>query len=259
MRLSLNEDSPVPWTTSNFMISRRSFLTAAVIVPVAPAILTTAATAKPDLLSFCDRFWPVIHGKPFERNTTAKIICKMLERITNQDCLNRNLLIIAPPRCGKTTITTVMWPAWEWSRMQQRNQYIASTWTAPLAFRNARWFRRLIESNEYQSNYDVALHQQHPKPEFVINIQGGHYFPVGVGSSLIGVGADRVICDDPHIIRLKKDSPRYVAECDWWDSVMKTRLSRLGSQVMISSVFGPGTLPHHLSRSSNFDTAAISG
>ena len=69
--------------------------------------------AKRHLRDFVKLFWSVIEpGTVLHWNWALDAVCDHLEAVTRGDI--RDLLINIPPRYLKSTIVSVMWPAWEW-------------------------------------------------------------------------------------------------------------------------------------------------
>lgn len=244
------------------MISRRSFLTAAAIAPAAPAILKAAAPRSrfvnifvTDMIGFCERFWPVVHGQQFQPTAEAKAMCLALEDIT--EYRRKNLVMIVPPRSGKSTILSVMWPAWGWSRRFGSQRYLSTAGSGMIALRNARDFRKLINSKEYRDCYwpTVKLLRHDNQKGLVSTTNGGYYLARGVGETSIGVGADRIICDEPQY-HMPHSQAEQAMVIDWWDNV-RCRLTdpRTSSMVVATEFDQPGTLGHNLRK--EFDGVLI--
>jgi predicted phage terminase large subunit-like protein len=136
----------------------------------------------------------------------------------------RNLLINVPPRHSKSTIVSVMWPAWEWITHPERRWLFAS-YAESLAVRDNVRCRRLIGSAWYQANWGDRFQltgDQNTKGRFE-NDRGGHRVALGAGGSATGEGGDRLIVDDAHNIATVESPEVRRGVLDWFDVVWSTR------------------------------------
>src|SRR5215467_3490406 len=64
---------------------------------------------------FVQRAWPAIEpSTSFIPGYHIDAICEHLQAVSEGHV--QRLLIALPPRCMKSTLVSVLWPAWEWSR-----------------------------------------------------------------------------------------------------------------------------------------------
>jgi len=69
--------------------------------------------ASASLYEFVKQSWHVVEpGIPFMQSWHIEEICEHLEAVSAGEI--HRLLINIPPRHSKSTIVSVMWPAWEW-------------------------------------------------------------------------------------------------------------------------------------------------
>ena len=116
------------------------------------------------------------------------------------------LLINFPPRCGKTIITSVCWIAWTWARRERtfrsgpQGTVSDGSYSHTLALGNANLTRRLILSpfarRLWGSRYTFR-DDQNTKVQ-VDNSEGGSRLATSVGGTLLGIGGDVLVVDDPH-------------------------------------------------------------
>lgn len=119
-----------------------------------------------------------------------------------------DLLIFAPPRHGKSEMTTVRLPVYYLNKHSKR-RVIVGAYNRELATMFARRSRRLAQEvleldKSHQSVCDWAIRQ------------GGEYFAVGVGSGVTGRGGDLIIVDDPVRSRKDANSEAFREECWYW-------------------------------------------
>src|SRR5687767_11135202 len=68
---------------------------------------------------FLQQVWTVIEpGSPFVPGWHIDALCDHLQAVSEGDI--RNLLVNVPPRHAKSTIVSVLWPAWDWARDPKR-------------------------------------------------------------------------------------------------------------------------------------------
>jgi predicted phage terminase large subunit-like protein len=195
-----------------------------------------AERLKRSLRKFVEAAWPVIEpGSEFVPGFHIDAVCDHLEGITDEKL--RNLLIAMPPRHAKSTIVSVMWPAWEWIANPQR-KWLFGSYAASLAIRDSVRCRRLIESPWYRQHWGdcyALMDDQNAKMRYDTTA-GGLRLSLGVGGAATGEGGDRIVIDDPHNIREAESDAVRVGACDWFDQVMSTRLNnpRKSAKIVIA-------------------------
>src|SRR5438067_6694340 len=66
------------------------------------------------LIEFFACAWPQFDPAPVKINWHHELIAEHLEAVTRGEI--RKLLISVPPRCSKTSLVNVCWPAWIWAQ-----------------------------------------------------------------------------------------------------------------------------------------------
>src|SRR5262245_5464626 len=66
------------------------------------------------LSNFVREAWPAIDPAEYQPCWTIDALCEHLQAVSEGQI--RNLLVNIPPRCGKTTIASVCYPAWTWAQ-----------------------------------------------------------------------------------------------------------------------------------------------
>lgn len=120
-------------------------------------------------------------------------ICDHLEAVSDGR-INR-LLINVPPGTMKSLITSVFWPAWEWTT-RPGLRYIATSYTEKYVKRDSRRMRDLVQSEWYRALWPEVVLIRAGEMSFENTKRG---FREGIPfQSLTGGRGDRVIIDDPH-------------------------------------------------------------
>lgn len=178
--------------------------------------------AQRSLRTFTEQAWPLVVPAPYVAGWYVDAICQHLEAVVRGEI--RRLLITIPPRFTKSTITSVMLPAWIWTTKPETRLLFAS-YAEGLAVRDATTSRRLLQSTWYQENWanrfalagDMNLKSRYE------NDHGGLRLSVGIGGSVTGEGGDILVVDDAHnILSVESDIVRK-GVLDWFDQVWSTR------------------------------------
>ena len=101
--------------------------------------------AEESLHELTKQAWPYIEGKiPFVDGWHLHAISEHLEALMRREI--RNLIINIPPRCTKSSLVSVMLPAWQWVH-DPSEQFLYASYAASLSLRDSVKCRRLILSD----------------------------------------------------------------------------------------------------------------
>src|SRR5215813_7817447 len=73
-----------------------------------------AERLEASLIDFVKEAWPSINPAEYQPCWAIDALCEHLQAVSEGQI--RNLLVNIPPRCGKTTIASVCYPAWTWAQ-----------------------------------------------------------------------------------------------------------------------------------------------
>ena len=158
------------------------------------------------LHTFVRQAWSVIEpGRPFVDNWHIKAICDHLQAVTERRI--KRLLINVPFRTSKSSVVSVLWPAWVWIQDQTKmqfagptHQWLCGSYAAKLATRDNLKMRRLITSDWYRSYWGDKFKltgDQNEKIRFQ-NDKLGYRIAFGMTGGVMGDGGDTLLIDDPH-------------------------------------------------------------
>lgn len=148
------------------------------------------------LSDFAKGAWHVLEPQtPLKWGWALDAICEHLEAVTAGHVTR--LLVNVPPGCMKSLLTSVLWPAWEWTRPGLRGtRFIGTSHKQDLAVRDNLKCRRLIQSRWYQARWPVAIvSDQNAKTKFENSDTG--WREAMAFANMTGSRGDRVIVDDP--------------------------------------------------------------
>jgi len=135
----------------------------------------------------------------------------------------RKLMVLAPPRSGKSELVTKMLPLW-WLAHHPTHQVVAAAYGSELAKNWGRDVRRMVR--EHGSKIGLTISPEVRTAQSWKLTTGGGMRTVGVGAGLTGHDADLLICDDPHKDREEAESKLMRDRVDdWWSSTFITRQS----------------------------------
>ena len=107
------------------------------------------------LLDFVQGAWHVLEPtNKYVHGWHIEAICEHLEAVTRLEI--RNLLINIPPRCAKSLLVAVFWPAWVWIK-QPSKRWLYNSYAQDLSTRDSVKCRTLIQSPWYQARWGTAL------------------------------------------------------------------------------------------------------
>jgi len=190
--------------------------------------------AEDSLYEFVKQAWHVVEpGVPFVPNWHIEAICDHLEAVSAGEI--HRLLINIPPRHAKSTIVSVMWPAWEWIRAPHE-KFLCASYSGILSTRDNVKCRRLIASPWYQERWGgvvILSGDQNQKTRFE-NTATGYRIATSVGGTATGEGGTRLVLDDPHGAQDAQSEAMRETAIEWFDQVWSTRLNDPKNSAMVT-------------------------
>ena len=193
------------------------------------ALLKTTYTAmqaeimRREFIEFIPEAWRIIEpGADFIGNWHIDAIAEHLTYVSLGDI--DDLCINMPPRTSKSSICSVLWPAWEWTHMPH-TQWLCATYASTLTVRDSVKCRKLIQSPWYQERYgDIfsLTRDQNQKTRFN-NDKNGYRIATSVGGTATGEGGDRILVDDAHNMKEIHSPVKRNDAISWWRDTMSTR------------------------------------
>ena len=175
------------------------------------------------LFDFVEEAWQVVEpGTRFVSSWHVKAICEHLEACTRGEI--SRLVINIPPRCMKSLLVSVFWPAWVWIT-QPQSRWLFASYAQQLSLRDSLLCRDVLQSPWYQKNWGDRFRlreDQNQKYRFNNN-QKGFRLATSIGGLGTGEGGDYIVADDPHnVVDAESDLQRETV-LKWWDQSMSTR------------------------------------
>jgi predicted phage terminase large subunit-like protein len=150
-------------------------------------------------MDFARAAWPVVEpGKKFRDNWHLHAIAEHLEAVTRRDI--KRLIINIPPRMAKSTMVSVLWPAWTWT-FNPQHQFLCVSYAEKLAVRDNLKHRRLGASPWYRDRWGPVWEftgDQNQKLKFENN-RSGYRIAAGITGGIMGDGGD-CVCQGTKIL-----------------------------------------------------------
>ena len=198
--------------------------------------------------------WRYIDSSPFTPGWPIEAVAEHLQAVADGDI--KRLIINIPPRCAKSTLTSVAFPAWTWCQPWTSPtsgpgvQFLHASYAQQLSLRDSVKCRRLIESPWYQSLWGDRFKltsDQNTKTRFD-NDRNGSRLSTSVGSALTGEGGSIIVVDDPNAAQEAHSEATIASTIEWWDSALSTRLNdpKTGAFVVIQQRLSEEDLTGHI-------------
>jgi len=158
------------------------------------------SVCKDSFFSFVCEFWDTIITEPFIYNWHIPYICNELQMVAERVFAGKikeyDLIINVPPGSTKSTIASVMFPAWVWTRMMSA-KFIGTSYGANLAEDLSRKNRDIILSDKYKKCWpEIVIREDQNAKSYFLNTKGGFRIAVGTGG-ITGYHGHFIVVDDP--------------------------------------------------------------
>ncbi len=213
--------------------------------------------AERSLYEFTRQAWHVVEpGKPFSPGWHIEAICAHLEAVTRGQV--RNLLIMVPPGCTKTTTVCVMWPAWEWIATPEV-RWLFSSYSLPRAQDAAQLCSTLLRSPWYRANWGRRVRLTNTAETELHNDRLGWRRCVSVQSGTTGEHGDRLVIDDPHNVKDVESDQVRRETLRWHDHAWFNRVNEpmRSSRVVIAQRTHHEDLLGHLEKRGDYEVLRI--
>ena len=178
--------------------------------------------ARRSLIEFTKRFMP-LYEPGWVHYDIARRLEKFKEDVENK--LSPRLMLLVPPRHGKSQLGSIDWPAWclghhpEW-------EFINCGYNLDLPMKFSRKVREILRDPSFEAIFDnCSIDRESQSAEAWNTTSGGGYTAAGVGGGITGKGAHILGIDDP--IKNQQEADSIVTRDTLWDWYWSTAYSRL--------------------------------
>jgi predicted phage terminase large subunit-like protein len=146
-------------------------------------------------------FWPMIAAERLRDSWYIRKLCDELqtvsERVFRDEPKDYDLIWNCPPGTSKSSIVSILWQPWIWTRMPSA-RFISGSYSERLALEFSRKSRDVILSERYQELFpEIKMRDDQNTKSHFANSRGGMRYAVGVGGSVLGQHAHFIAVDDP--------------------------------------------------------------
>lgn len=170
-----------------------------------------AYACKRSFYKFVETFWSTIISEDPVFNWHIQYLCDELQEmahyIVGRKPKPHDLIINIPPGTTKSTIATIMFPAWLWTQ-DPTLRIISSSYSQDVSIDQAQKSKDIISSEKYRRLYhEVVIRRDKSGKGFYGNTAGGERYVTSTGSAVTGKHAHVIINDDPQNPKQAESEP----------------------------------------------------
>lgn len=182
---------------------------------------------------FVKQAWPYVEpGVQLIWNWHLDVICDHLQAAAEGKI--KRLIINIPYRCSKSTICSILFPAWVWLQ-QPRKKFITTSYDESLALRDSYKMRNLVQTDFYIRLADpgFGLATDQAQKRYYVNSFDGHRLARGITSGATGHTAEILLADDPMSAKIVGSEAEREEIITSFNDQFMTRLTPPGQGVAI--------------------------
>jgi len=188
----------------------------------------TRRECRASFYSFFLYFWDSIVQDPLINNFHIRKMCTELqeigERVINRERNPHDTIFNVPPGTSKSTIVTIMWPAWLWLR-DASIRVINASYSQDVAMEHAVKTRDVLQSLKFTELYgdEITFKSDQNNKTRYENTKGGTRTCCGVGGTITSKHAHVLIGDDLINPKQSHSDTIRLAAVVWMDGTFSTR------------------------------------
>lgn len=192
-----------------------------------------AELCKREFFDFVKEFWDIIIPEDPVWNWHIKYLCDVAQDVImrlrkTEDHPHRekkleDIIINIPPGSTKSTILSVMLPAWAWT-VDPTLRILSISYSEEVAMAMAVKSRSIILSDRYRKYYSkIALKKDQNNKTNYENTLTGQRYAAGIGGSVTGVHFHLILIDDPLNPKQAASETECKTACTDIDNTLSTR------------------------------------
>lgn len=199
------------------------------------------------LYEFTRRFYSQVIPDEYFDNWHIPAICEHLQACASGHITG--LVINIPPRFMKSTLVSVMFPAWVWS-YRPPTKFLYSSYSDGIAGRDGLQCLKLVRSRAYQqaTGGQVQISAEAKSRMRFGNVAGGVRLAMSAEGAITGEGGDYVVVDDPHKAVDVNSAVKREKVIEWWDGAMSSRRNNpdYGAHIVVMQRLHENDLTGHI-------------
>lgn len=165
------------------------------------ALVVQADECRKDFFYFLKTFWDIIIKEEPVYNWHIPLLCQGLQALSMSIIERKpkpyDLLINIPPGTTKSTIVTVMWPAWLWTQ-DPSIRIISNSYSGDLSLDHASKSKDIITSDRYMRLFpEVRIRPDKSAKGSYETTRTGARYTTSTGGTITGKHGHVIINDDP--------------------------------------------------------------
>lgn len=177
--------------------------------------------AHRNLHDFIKQAWHVVEPKrPFVTGWHIEAVCDVLEAVALNQI--QNLIINVPPRTSKSTISTIMFQPWCWTKWPHL-RWITASYSAELSMSHSAKARKIMMSPWYRRHFADKFDITNGAIKEIENSVTGYRLTTSVDGMATGRGGDIIVVDDPHNVKEAHSDVKLRNVRTWYDGTMRSR------------------------------------
>ncbi len=190
------------------------------------------ALLRLSFVAFVAKVFETLHnGKEMHDNWHIEAICHALDQV--QKGTENRVMIHVPPRCLKSIIVSVAWPAFLLGHKPGLQIFVVSH-NLDLATGLSNKFRQIVNADWYRAAFPtMSGAPQKDNERIFVTDAGGFREAISVNGAVIGKGADICIMDDLLDASEVATENGCVKVNSWIDNSLSTRLNNLVESAMV--------------------------
>ena len=178
-----------------------------------------------DFAAFVKKAWRVLQPqRPLIWSWHYDYLCEILTLVKRRQLLR--VIINIPPRTLKSTLVTILFPAWVWITEPEHN-FLTASYSLDLSSEHSVVRRSLLQSAWYQRLFGdrFQLAGDRNQVSQYANNRRGQMVASSVGATVMGRGCDTAILDDPVSADQALSDTERSSTNNWIDGTLRSRLN----------------------------------
>jgi len=178
-----------------------------------------------DFAAFVKKAWRVLQPqRPLIWSWHYDYLCEILTLVKRRQLLR--VIINIPPRTLKSTLVTILFPAWVWITEPEHN-FLTASYSLDLSSEHSVVRRSLLQSAWYQRLFGDRFQLAGDRNQVAqyANNRRGQMVASSVGATVMGRGCDTAILDDPVSADQALSDTERSSTNNWIDGTLRSRLN----------------------------------
>jgi hypothetical protein len=157
-----------------------------------------ASLARESFFEFFKMMWPQVAAEELSLNWHIELLCDELQALAERvfrgmEKIN-DLVVNVSPGTSKSSIASVMFPPWTWTR-DRTMRHLCGSYSYPLALDLSRKSRDVVTSDLYKELFpEVQLRADQNTKGYFQTTEGGYRYSFGVNGSVTGFHGHFITC-----------------------------------------------------------------